>query len=171
MKKKLLSVLRAVFQSMPEGRKQMENGCTQTETYSERDTFDYAAKLAKEARPGGLYLLSGDLGTGKTVFAKGFAEGLGVTDCVNSPTFTIMQTYESGRIPFYHFDVYRISDCSEMYELGYEEYFFGNGVCLVEWAELISELLPDDAVYIRIEKDMDKGFDYRKITVTKGNVI
>lgn len=149
----------------------MESNCIQIETYSAQDTFNYAKELAKKACPGELYLLSGELGTGKTVFAKGFAEGIGVKDCVNSPTFTIMQIYENGRIPFYHFDVYRISDCSEMYELGYEEYFFGNGVCLVEWAELISELLPDDAVYIKIEKDMDKGFDYRKITVTKGNVI
>lgn len=149
----------------------MESSCIQIETYSTQDTFNYAKELAKKACPGELYLLSGELGTGKTVFAKGFAEGIGVKDCVNSPTFTIMQIYENGRIPFYHFDVYRISDCSEMYELGYEEYFFGNGVCLVEWAELISELLPDDAVYIKIEKDMDKGFDYRKITVTKGNVI
>lgn len=149
----------------------MESSCIQIETYSAQDTFNYAKELAEKACPGELYLLSGELGTGKTVFAKGFAEGIGVKDCVNSPTFTIMQIYENGRIPFYHFDVYRISDCSEMYELGYEEYFFGNGVCLVEWAELISELLPDDAVYIKIEKDMDKGFDYRKITVTKGNVI
>lgn len=140
----------------------------ETETYSEKETFEYAKGLAADAKAGDLYLLSGELGTGKTVFAKGFAEGLGINECVNSPTFTIMRTYEGGRIPFYHFDVYRISDYSEMYELGYEEYFFGDGVCLVEWAELISELLPDDAMHIKIEKDMDKGFDYRKITVRKG---
>ncbi len=133
--------------------------------------MDFARKLAAHAEPGGLYLLSGDLGTGKTVFAKGFAEGLGIAECVNSPTFTIMQTYDGGRLPFYHFDVYRIGDVSEMYELGYEEYFFGKGVCLVEWAELISELLPSDAVHILIEKDMEKGFDYRKITVIgDGNI-
>lgn len=149
----------------------MKDSCIQIESYSAGDTFDYAKELAKKAQPGELYLLSGELGTGKTVFAKGFAEGLGIKDCVNSPTFTIMQTYEDGRLPFYHFDVYRISDCSEMYELGYEEYFFGQGVCLVEWAELISDLLPDDAICINIEKDVNKGFDYRKITIKRGNII
>lgn len=149
----------------------MNKDCYSIETNSMEQTMDFARKLGAQAEPGGLYLLSGNLGTGKTVFAKGFAEGLGIDECVNSPTFTIMQTYDGGRLPFYHFDVYRIGDVSEMYELGYEEYFFGNGVCLVEWAELISELLPCDAVHILIEKDMEKGFDYRKITVRgDGNI-
>ncbi len=139
------------------------------ESFNIEETSCFAKEIAKGAKPGQIYLLSGDLGTGKTVFAKGFAEGLGVTDIVNSPTFTILQTYESGRLPLYHFDVYRIGDEEEMYELGYEEYFFGNGVCLIEWAELIEGLLPKDAISIIIEKDIDKGFDYRKISV-KGDV-
>ena len=141
------------------------------ESFSAEETFAIGKELAAQAKPGEVYCLYGDLGCGKTVFAKGFAEGLGIDECVNSPTFTIMQTYNSGRLPFYHFDVYRIGDVSEMYELGYEEYFFGEGVCLVEWAELITELLPSDAVYILIEKNIEKGFDYRKITVRgDGNV-
>ena len=135
------------------------------ETNSFRETFEYASSLGMNARKGQLFLLSGDLGTGKTVFAQGFARGLGIDDYVNSPTFTIMQIYEGGRLPLYHFDVYRIGDCSEMDELDYEEYFYGEGVCLVEWAELIEDILPDNAVRITIEKNLDKGFDYRKITV------
>ncbi len=146
----------------------MSNDCYSTETYNMEETMDFANKLAGNASPGSLYCLVGDLGCGKTVFAKGFAEGLGVSECVNSPTFTIMQTYSGMIMPFYHFDVYRISDVSEMYELGYEEYFFGDGVCLVEWADLIEELIPSDAIHIHIEKDIDKGFDYRKITVRGG---
>lgn len=139
------------------------------ESFNIKETTSFAKELAKGAKAGQIYLLSGDLGTGKTVFAKGFAEGLGVTEIVNSPTFTIMQTYESGRLPLYHFDVYRIGDEEEMYELGYEEYFFGNGVCLIEWAELIEGLIPEDAIQILIEKNIDKGFDYRTISV-KGDV-
>lgn len=135
------------------------------ETNNPKETEEFAKRLGEAAKAGQLYLLSGDLGTGKTVFAKGFAEGIGVTECVNSPTFTIMQTYEGGRLPFYHFDVYRIGDEEEMFELGYEDYFFGSGVCLVEWAELIKGLLPEDAVSILIEKNLEKGFDYRRITV------
>ena len=112
--------------------------------------------------------MSGDLGTGKTAFAQGFAQGLGIEDYVNSPTFTIMQIYDKGRLPLYHFDVYRIGDSSEMDELGYEEYFFGNGVSLVEWPEMIEDILPDDAIRITIEKDLTKGFDYRLIKVKEG---
>lgn len=139
------------------------------ETTNARETFEFAVKLAEKAKAGDLYLLTGDLGTGKTVFAQGFASGLGIDDYVNSPTFTIMQIYNGGKLPLYHFDVYRIGDCSEMDELDYEEYFYGDGVCLVEWAELIEELLPESATRIIIEKDLGKGFDYRRITV-KGKV-
>ena len=124
--------------------------------------------LAKEAKEGQIYPLSGDLGTGKTALAQGFAQGLGIEDYVNSPTFTIMQIYDKGRLPLYHFDVYRIGDSSEMDELGYEEYFFGNGVSLVEWPEMIEDILPDDAIRITIEKDLTKGFDYRLIKVKEG---
>lgn len=129
------------------------------------DTFMLGKKLGMEAAAGQLYCLNGDLGVGKTVFTQGFAQGLGITEPVNSPTFTILQEYEEGRLPFYHFDVYRIADPEEMYELGYEDYFFGEGVCLVEWAVLVEELLPKHRTIITIEKDLQKGFDYRRITV------
>lgn len=129
------------------------------------DTFLLGKRLGMEASAGRFYCLNGDLGVGKTVFTQGFAAGLGIKEPVNSPTFTILQEYETGRLPFYHFDVYRIADPEEMYELGYEDYFFGNGVCLVEWAELIQELLPKHRTIITIEKALEKGFDYRSITV------
>lgn len=135
------------------------------ETHSEKETFDYAMALGQKAQPGSIYCLDGDLGTGKTVFAKGFARGLGIEEPVTSPTFTIVKEYEGGRLPLYHFDVYRIADPDEMYAIGYEDYFYGEGVCLVEWSQLIEELLPEQAVRIRIEKDPEKGFDYRRICI------
>ncbi len=135
------------------------------ESNSPEETFNIAKVLGEKAQPGQIYTLDGDLGVGKTVFAQGFAKGIGVTDYVNSPTFTIVQVYEDGRLPLYHFDVYRIADPEEMYEIGYEEYFFGEGVCLVEWAELIEELLPSEIKKIQISKSLDKGFDYRKIEI------
>ncbi|MBE5938076.1 MAG: tRNA (adenosine(37)-N6)-threonylcarbamoyltransferase complex ATPase subunit type 1 TsaE [Lachnospiraceae bacterium] len=135
---------------------------------SYEETFEIAKNIAKEAMPGGIYMLNGDLGTGKTVFAQGFAKGLGIEDYVNSPTFTIMKSYMTGRLPLYHFDVYRIGSPEEMYDLDYEEYIFGDGVCLIEWAEMIEELLPEDAVRITIEKDMEQDFDYRMITISGG---
>ncbi len=135
------------------------------ETYSREETFALGEKLGKMAQSGEIYCLDGDMGTGKTVFTQGFARGLGVEGPVSSPTFTIVQQYEDGRLPLYHFDVYRISDISEMDEIGYEDCFFGEGVCLVEWSELIRELLPEQVTRIRIEKNLEKGFDYRMITV------
>lgn len=135
------------------------------ETFSEKETRELGKRLGREAAPGRIYTLTGDLGTGKTVFTQGFARGLGITEHVNSPTFTIVQEYDGGRLPFYHFDVYRIGDIEEMDEIGYEDYFYGEGVCLIEWAELIEELLPAVRTAVRIEKDLDRGFDYRKITV------
>ena len=134
------------------------------ESFSAEETFALGKKLGEEATPGMIYRMTGDLGVGKTVFTKGFAVGLGVTDTVNSPTFTIVQEYK-GRLPFYHFDVYRIEEPEEMEEIGYEDYFFGDGVCMIEWAELIEELLPKEAVKICIRKDLQKGTDYRLITV------
>ena len=134
------------------------------ESFSAEETYALGKKLGEEAKPGMIYRMSGDLGVGKTVFTKGFAVGLGVTDTVNSPTFTIVQEYK-GRLPFYHFDVYRIEEPEEMEEIGYEDYFFGDGVCMIEWAELIEELLPKEAVKICISKDLQKGTDYRLITV------
>ncbi len=138
------------------------------DSYSREDTFEYGRQLGMKAGPGAIYTLIGDLGVGKTVFTQGFAEGLGVEDNVNSPTFTILQIYEDGRIPLYHFDVYRIGDSSEMDELGYEEYFFGDGVTLVEWANLVEDIIPAEAVRVTIEKDLTKGVDYRRILV-EGN--
>ena len=136
-----------------------------TDSYSQQDTFELGKQMGEKAVPGQIYALNGDLGTGKTVFAQGFAAGLGIPEYVNSPTFTILQIYEGGRLPLYHFDVYRIGDISEMDEIGCEEFFYGEGVCLVEWAELISDLLPPGTIQVNIRKDPDKGFDYRCIEV------
>ena len=135
------------------------------ETYSPEETFQAGKRLGGQAGKGQVYCLDGDLGVGKTVFTQGFAKGLGIQSDVNSPTFTIIQQYEEGRLPLYHFDVYRIGDISEMDEIGYEDCFYGEGVCLIEWASLVEEIIPETAIEIRIEKDLEKGFDYRKITV------
>lgn len=135
------------------------------ETHSPKDTYEVGYDLGMKAQKGQIYCISGDLGVGKTVFTQGFACGLGIQDNVNSPTFTIVQEYEDGRMPLYHFDVYRISDVSEMDEIGYEEYFYGDGVCLIEWAEIIEDILPDDVKWIKIEKSMEMDFDYRKIII------
>ena len=140
---------------------------TEKESFRAEDTYALGKKIGEEARPGEVYTLIGDLGVGKTVFTQGLAAGLGITEPVNSPTFTIVQIYEEGRIPLYHLDVYRIGDISEMDEIGYEDYFYGDGVCLIEWANLIEELLPERYVEIRIEKNLEKGFDYREITVSQ----
>ena len=136
-----------------------------TETRSPEETYELGKKIGQQARPGQVYTLTGDLGVGKTVFTQGVAAGLGITEPVSSPTFTIVQIYEEGRLPFYHFDVYRIGDIEEMEEIGYDEYFFGEGICLIEWAELIEEILPKDRISITIEKNLAQGFDYRRITV------
>ena len=135
------------------------------ETKTPEETYELGRKMGQEAKPGQVICLEGDLGVGKTVFTQGFAVGLGIGEPVNSPTFTIVQQYEEGRLPLYHFDVYRIGDVSEMDEIGYEDCFFGQGVSLIEWPGLIRELLPREAVWVTIEKDLEKGFDYRRITV------
>lgn len=135
------------------------------ETNSEQETFELGRRIGEQAVPGSIYALVGDLGVGKTVFTKGVAFGMEITESVNSPTFTIVQVYDSGRLPFYHFDVYRIGDISEMDEIGYEDYFYGEGVCFVEWARLVEEIMPKETVWITISKDLDKGFDYRRITI------
>ncbi len=135
------------------------------ETYSPGESFDLGEKIGRESAPGQVFTLIGDLGVGKTVFTQGVAKGLGIREPVNSPTFTIVQIYEEGRMPFYHFDVYRIGDVEEMEEIGYEDYFYGEGLCLIEWANLIEEILPSQYSRITIEKDLEKGFDYRKITI------
>ena len=135
------------------------------ETYSPEETLMIGKLLGENAGPGEVYALIGDLGAGKTVFTKGFAQGLGIEEPVNSPTFTILQIYEEGRIPLFHFDVYRIEEPEEMEEVGFDEYIDGDGVCLIEWAGRIGELLPPDVIVVRIEKDLDRGLDYRRITV------
>lgn len=135
------------------------------ETYAPEETFALGEWLGQQARAGEVYTLTGDLGVGKTVLTQGVARGLGIREAVNSPTFTIVQIYEEGRLPFYHFDVYRIGDVEEMEEIGYEDYFYGEGICLIEWANLIEELIPQNAIHITIEKDLEKGYDYRRITI------
>lgn len=135
------------------------------ESFSPEETYALGKFLGEAAKAGDIFCLNGDLGVGKTVFTQGFASGLGITEPVNSPTFTIVQQYDDGRLPLYHFDVYRIGDVSEMDEVGYEDCFFGEGVCLIEWSNLIEEILPGHVIQVTIEKDLEKGFDYRKITV------
>ena len=137
------------------------------ESYSEEETRNLGIRLGKEATPGEVYTLLGDLGVGKTVFTQGIALGLGIEEPICSPTFTIVQVYEEGRMPFYHFDVYRIGDIEEMDEIVYEDYFYGDGLCMIEWANLIEEILPEKRKEIVIEKNLEKGFDYRKITITE----
>ncbi|NLP35379.1 MAG: tRNA (adenosine(37)-N6)-threonylcarbamoyltransferase complex ATPase subunit type 1 TsaE [Clostridiales bacterium] len=135
------------------------------DSFSSEDTYQLGVTMGKQAKKGDVYCLNGDLGVGKTVFTQGFAKGCGVEGPVSSPTFTIVQVYE-GNLPLYHFDVYRIGDVEEMDEIGYEDYFYGEGVCLIEWAERITEILPDNLVTITIKKDLEKGFDYREISIT-----
>lgn len=138
------------------------------ETYSAEETLKLGEKIGRQAKPGQIYTLKGELGVGKTVFTQGVARGLGIDEPIASPTFTIVQVYESGRLPFYHFDVYRIEDVEEMEEIGYDDYFFGEGICLIEWANRIEELLPENVTAISIEKNLEKGFDYRMITMSRG---
>lgn len=135
------------------------------ETNSEKETYAFGLELGKKAHAGQVYTLVGDLGVGKTVFTKGLARGLDILEPVSSPTFTIVQVYEEGRLPFYHFDVYRIGNVEEMDEIGYEDYIYGDGVSLIEWANLIEEILPEHYTEIKIEKDLEKGFDYRRISI------
>ena len=137
------------------------------ESYSAQETTELGKKLGQQAKPGEVYTLVGDLGVGKTVLTQGIAEGLGITEAICSPTFTIVQVYEEGRMPFYHFDVYCIGDIEEMDEIGYEDYFYGEGLTMIEWANLIEEILPAKRKEITIEKDLEKGFDFRKITITE----
>ena len=135
------------------------------ETRSAEETYQLGLEIGRKAKQGQVYTMVGDLGVGKTVFTQGMAHGLEIEEPISSPTFTIVQVYDEGRLPFYHFDVYRIGDISEMDEIGFEDYVYGEGVSLIEWANLIEEILPEQRVEITIEKDLEKGFDYRKITI------
>lgn len=152
----------AVFLNMQERNERF----MRIDSHSEKETYELGKKIGQNAQAGQVYTLIGDLGVGKTVFTQGLARGLGIEEPVNSPTFTIVQIYEEGRLPLYHFDVYRIGDVEEMDEIGYEDYFYGDGICLIEWANLIQEILPEHYTEILIEKDLEQGFDYRRITVT-----
>ena len=137
------------------------------DSYSAKETYQIGEEIGRNAKPGSVYTLIGDLGVGKTVFTQGIADGLEIEESICSPTFTIVQVYEEGRMPFYHFDVYRIGDIEEMDEIGYEDYFYGEGLTMIEWANLIEEILPAKRKEITIEKDLEKGFDFRKITITE----
>lgn len=141
------------------------------ETHTPKETFELGESLGMKAKAGDIYCLDGELGTGKTVFTQGFAKGLGIREPVSSPTFTIVQQYDDGRLPMYHFDVYRIGDVEEMEEIGYEDCFYGDGVSLIEWSSLISSLLPKTAVHVTIEKNPEKGFDYRRIRMEEGGSV
>ena len=135
------------------------------ESFSEKETFKIGHDLGKNAKAGQVFCLYGDLGTGKTVISKGMADGLGIREVVNSPTFTIVKEYMDGRLPFYHFDVYRIGDSAEMEEIGFSDMIYGDGVSMIEWAELIEDILPERYTRITIEKDLAKGLDYRSIRI------
>ena len=140
------------------------------ETRSAKETFELGFEIGSRAKAGDVYTMVGDLGVGKTVFTQGMAKGLEISEAISSPTFTIVQVYDEGRLPFYHFDVYRIGDISEMDEIGFEDYVYGEGVSLIEWANLIDEILPEKRTEITIEKDLEQGFDYRKITIVEREV-
>ena len=137
------------------------------ESHSRQKTYELGRTLGQQAKAGDVYTLVGDLGVGKTVLTQGMAAGLGIMEPVSSPTFTIVQIYEEGRLPLYHFDVYRIEEPEEMEEVGFDDYIYGDGVCLIEWANRIEEILPEETIYIVIEKDLEKGMDYRKISVVR----
>ncbi len=124
---------------------------------NERETRQFGLDLGKSLAQGDVVALIGDLGTGKTALTKYIAQGLGIRELITSPTFTIVQEYYSGRLPLYHFDVYRIGDPEEMFELGYEEYFYGKGVCVIEWANLVEELLPEHTKTIEIQYGQQEG--------------
>ena len=128
-------------------------------THSEKETFELGKRIANAVNPGTVILFYGDLGAGKTVMTKGIAAGLGITEMITSPTFTIMQEYEGGRMPLYHLDVYRIEDPDEMEEVGLNEYIYGNGLTVIEWAEQIEDILPDDAIKITIERNVENPED------------
>ena len=136
------------------------------ESRSAAETAALAGQISGAASAGSIFCLDGDLGAGKTVFAQGFARGLGIEGPVSSPTFTILHIYNSGRLPLYHFDVYRLASPEEMYDLGYEDYFFGDGISIVEWGSSMRALFPEETVFIEIEKDLVKGDDYRRITIS-----
>lgn len=139
------------------------------ETFSEKETFEIGKNISAKVKPGDVFCLQGDLGVGKTVFTKGFAQGLGIDEDICSPTFTLISEYTQGTIPLYHFDVYRLEGAGAMDDLGFDDYIYGEGVCLIEWGNLIKELLPKETIYVNIQKDLEKGFEYRRIEILGGD--
>lgn len=136
------------------------------EIYDVNDTTQLGIKLGKLLNAGDIICLTGDLGTGKTHITKGIAKGLGIDDSITSPTFTIVNEYDTGRLKLNHFDVYRVSDPDEIYAIGFDDYIFSDAVSIIEWANYIEEILPKDLLHIYIEKDLSEGENYRKITIT-----
>ncbi len=134
---------------------------------SPKETENIAKAFSKELEAGDVVCLNGDLGTGKTAFVQGLVKALGYAEPISSPTFTIVNCYEGADLPIYHFDVYRIEDPDEMYEIGYEEYVYGDGISLIEWSEKIKDILPCHRYEIEIEKDYSKHEDYRKISIER----
>ncbi len=124
---------------------------------SEEDTRAFGHALAEQLKPNDVVALMGDLGTGKTTLTKYIAEGLGVREMITSPTFTIVCEYHSGRLPLYHFDVYRVDDPDTLFEIGAEEYFYAGGVSIVEWADMVAEILPDETLCVFIEYGEKEG--------------
>jgi len=137
------------------------------EVYSASQTFELGVEFSKSAPGGTVIALIGDLGVGKTVFTKGIAKGLGINENVSSPTFTILESYYSGKMPLHHFDVYRIGDAEEMDEIGFDDCVYSDGITIIEWAQIIEELLPKGTVIVDISKDLSKGIDYRKIIIKR----
>ena len=133
---------------------------------SAKETENISKAFSKTLKAGDVVCLWGDLGVGKTAFAGGLSKGLGVTEYISSPTFTVVNCYE-GNLPVYHFDVYRISDSEEMYEIGYEEYVYGDGVSIIEWPGLISDILPEERYDITISKNLELHADFREILIEK----
>lgn len=134
------------------------------ESYSEEETYNIGMMIGAEARIGDVFCLDGDLGVGKTAFTKGFAKALMIEENITSPTFNIVNTYEGFR-KLFHFDVYRIKYEDELDDIGFDEYLFGDGLCLIEWAKNIKNSIPKDAIWIEIEKDFEKGENFRRIKI------
>lgn len=136
------------------------------ESRSEAETLAIGQRMGTAAAAGQIYCLYGDLGVGKTAFTKGFARGLDIREEVVSPTFTIVHEY-TGRLPLYHFDIYRLGSEEELWDIGWDEYTSGAGVCLIEWADRLKEAMPPEAIWIRIEKDLSQGTEYRRIGISR----
>ena len=135
------------------------------ESFSTDDTQKIAKNLAENAQAGHIYALDGELGAGKTAFSKGFAKGLGIVRDISSPTFAIINEYTCGRLPLYHFDVYRLQSSDDFFDAGLDDYFYAGGVSLIEWSQIVKDALPPHTTYIKIEKDFEKGENFRRVII------